>query len=246
MRPGAAVLGHRDGQCYELLGSWRRGAVGDHRLAEIAGACEHSGIFSREPNGSRGSFEDLSVGHGCFLAEHRRFVWESFGSRWVASFRVIAAKKRSDAGTVLSRSAAEKLARRAHGNDRRKSGDLFIDHVRRVAAMVEHDPDPNAVPAALLHDAVEKGSADWKQLRSAGASDRLVEIIEALTERHGESQRSYLSRCAADPVALRIKRADLLDKIVDRSAQLDKAAHSKRKATAQRRLRLLERLAASQ
>jgi hypothetical protein len=27
--------------------------------------------------------------------------------------------------------------------------------------MVEHDPDPYAVTAALLHDAVEKGSADW-------------------------------------------------------------------------------------
>jgi hypothetical protein len=112
--------------------------------------------------------------------------------------------------------------------------------------MVEHDPDPHAVTAALLHDAVEKGSADWGQLRSAGADDRLIEIIDALTERDGESQHTYLARCAGDPVAVRIKRADLLDKIIDRGEQLDPARRAKREARARRRLGLLERLVANQ
>jgi hypothetical protein len=40
----------------------------------------------------------------------------------------------------------------------------------------------------------------------------LMRIVEMLTERQGEDMRSYFARCAADPLALRIKRADLEDK----------------------------------
>jgi hypothetical protein len=97
--------------------------------------------------------------------------------------------------------------------------------VRRVATAVEGDPDPYAVTAALRHDAVEKGSSDWAQLKRPGAEadDRLVELVDALTERRGETVHAYLARCAADSVALRVKRADILDKILNRSEHLNEA-----------------------
>jgi hypothetical protein len=38
-----AMLGHRDGQRYELFGLGVEGAVGEHRLAEIAVAGKHAG-----------------------------------------------------------------------------------------------------------------------------------------------------------------------------------------------------------
>jgi (p)ppGpp synthase/HD superfamily hydrolase len=142
---------------------------------------------------------------------------------------------------VLARKAAERIAAQAHGQDRNKGGDLFIDHVRRVASMVEDDPDPYAVTAALLHDAVEKGSSTWKQLRLAGADDRLIDVVDALTERKGESDRTYLARCAADPLAYRIKRADLLDKL-NPSGRLDPSQQAKREMRARRRLKVLQHL----
>ena len=81
-----------------------------------------------------------------------------------------------------------------------------------VAAQMREDPDAYAVPAALLHDSVEQGSITWADLRDAGADDRLIELIDALTERIDEQEADYFARCAADPLALRIKRADICDK----------------------------------
>jgi hypothetical protein len=90
---------------------------------------------------------------------------------------------------------------------------LFIDHVRAVAARLRDDPDPYAVPAALLHDSIEKTPLSWDDLRAAGADSRLLAIVDALTERDGEPIAAYLARCAPDPLALRIKRYDLTDKL---------------------------------
>ena len=91
---------------------------------------------------------------------------------------------------------ADRLAQRAHGQERTKLGLLWIDHVRRVAARLESDPDPYVVPAALLHDTVERTTMQWADLRAAGADDRLILLVDVLTERDGEPERDYLSRCA--------------------------------------------------
>jgi (p)ppGpp synthase/HD superfamily hydrolase len=105
---------------------------------------------------------------------------------------------------VISAHDADALAQRVHGNDRNRSGVLYIDDVRRVAARFESDPDGYAVPTALLHDTVEKTEMDWDALRAAGADDRLIGLLDALTERDHESEQDYLIRSAADPLTLRI------------------------------------------
>ena len=69
---------------------------------------------------------------------------------------------------MITVNEADALAKRAHGNERTRSGSLFIDHVRRVAAGFGEDDDPYAVAAALLHDSVEKGSMGWSDLRGGG------------------------------------------------------------------------------
>ena len=139
---------------------------------------------------------------------------------------------------------AERLAQRAHGDDRTKAGLPFIDHVRRVAVQMSDDPDLNAVPAALLHDSVEKGSCGWADLRDAGADERLIEVIEALTERIGEPEATYRARCAADPLALRIKRADIRDQfaVLDHAGLTD-GRRNKLWNRAAHRLTVLESLA---
>ena len=142
---------------------------------------------------------------------------------------------------MISVIEADLLAQRAHGDDRTKAGLLFIDHVRRVAAQLIEDPDAYAVPAALLHDSVERGSVSWADLRDAGVDDRLLELIDALTERVGELEADYFARCAADPLALRIKRADILDKfdVLD-AAGLSDAHRAELWNRATRRLSVLE------
>ena len=145
---------------------------------------------------------------------------------------------------MITAAAADELAQRAHGEDRNDSGMRLIDHVRRVADRVKDDPDPYAVPAALLHDTVEKGGVSWEELRAAGADDRLIKLVDALTERPGEPERGYLARAADDPLALRLKRADIRDKL-DGSLGESLTEDQRRRIheRARRRLDLLERLA---
>jgi len=139
---------------------------------------------------------------------------------------------------------ADEVAARAHGADRNRAGLPFIDHVRRVASHFRGDPDPVVEPAALLHDTVEKGWMEWPDLRAAGADDRLIEIVDALTERDGEAVQDYLARCAAHPVALRIKRVDIADKLLQQDqADLDEDMRRDLRDRAHQRLALLEQLA---
>jgi (p)ppGpp synthase/HD superfamily hydrolase len=145
---------------------------------------------------------------------------------------------------VITAAEADALAQRAHGEERNHSGVRYIDHVRRVADGLKTDPDGYAVPAALLHDTVEKSDMSWDDLRAAGADDRLLEVIDALTEREGEPEYSYLARAADDPLALRIKRVDIADKLngplgESLSEEDRRRAHDR----ARRRLDLLEQLA---
>jgi hypothetical protein len=145
---------------------------------------------------------------------------------------------------VIDTIGADAFASAAHGVDRTRSGVLFIDHVRRVAARLRRDPDPYAVPAALLHDVVEKTRMDWSDLRAAGADMRMLEVIDALTERDGEPLETFFQRCVADPLALRIKRVDITDKLALLAEGLvwhDRVAEVR--SSAQQRLALLERFA---
>jgi (p)ppGpp synthase/HD superfamily hydrolase len=146
---------------------------------------------------------------------------------------------------MLTVEQAHTLAHRAHGSARTRLGGLFIDHVRRVAKRVEGDPDQHAVVAAWLHDSVEKGSLSWEELWEAGADRRLIEVVDALTERDDEDEEDYLARAAANPLALRIKRADILDKLDPANLfGLSNGSLAAIQARARQRLELLERLAA--
>ncbi len=84
----------------------------------------------------------------------------------------------------------------------------------------------------------------WSDLRAAGADEGLIEVVDALTQRDGELEQHYLDRCVADPLALRIKRADIADKLDPRSvATLDDHDRHLVQGRAHDRLTLLEQLA---
>jgi hypothetical protein len=148
---------------------------------------------------------------------------------------------------VISVADADELAQPAHGEDLNRSGVLFIDHVRSVATRMMDDPDPYAVPATLPHDAVEKACMSWDDLRAAGADDRLIDILDALTERPDESEESYFARVTSDQLSLRIKFADIADKLDLRARSiLSETDRQTLQRRAKRRLALLEQIAADQ
>jgi hypothetical protein len=113
----------------------------------------------------------------------------------------------------ISPQVADSLAARLLGGSRTRMGGLSISHARRVAARVRAKGEL-VFAVALLHDVIEKGRTTAEDLLVATGDARLVELVVILTRDEWESEEEYLSRCAADPIALQVKRADLEDKLV--------------------------------
>lgn len=65
--------------------------------------------------------------------------------------------------------------------------------------------------AAVLHDVVEDSSVTLGDLRAEGFPESVVDAVEALTKRQGESYEEFILRAAANAIARTVKPADLLD-----------------------------------
>ena len=102
---------------------------------------------------------------------------------------------------------AREIAMKAHGSTANsKTGDAYINHPAHVAAQVEGD---EAKAVGWLHDVVEDTSYTLEDLRAAGLSDEVVEAVDAMTRRSGETYFNYVRRATANPLARRVKEADL-------------------------------------
>ncbi len=102
---------------------------------------------------------------------------------------------------------ADALAEEAHAGQLDKAGHPYIDHPRAVAAMVaEHGAV--AVAAALLHDAVEDTDVTLDGLRADGFPDEVVDVVDAVTRRKGETYMDFVRRAARHPLGRVVKLAD--------------------------------------
>lgn len=102
---------------------------------------------------------------------------------------------------------AKALAYRVHAGQVDKAGRPYIEHVARVAAAVAGDPEAEAV--AWLHDVLEDFGfpARWATDFPRDTRDSVIR----LTRTSRESARDYYSLIATDPIALRVKLADIAD-----------------------------------
>jgi (p)ppGpp synthase/HD superfamily hydrolase len=108
---------------------------------------------------------------------------------------------------------ARSIAQQAHNGQTKKSGDLVIDHVTRVASKVEGREERIV---AWLHDVVEK-SPDWtlERLRQEGFDDQIVRAVDALTKRPGEDHAALVRRASTNRLAHVVKLADLADNLAE-------------------------------
>ncbi len=89
-------------------------------------------------------------------------------------------------------------------------GEPFILHPLRVMLGVEGDVER---VVAVLHDVVEDTVCTLDDLRQAGYPGTVVDALDLLTHRDGETYEAYIGRVAADPIARRVKLADLADNL---------------------------------
>lgn len=100
------------------------------------------------------------------------------------------------------------LARRAHEGQVDKAGMPYIDHPLRVMAGVTGEREQMV---AVLHDTVEDTWVTAEHLAEAGCPPEVIEAVLAISHRPGEPQADYLTRVAANPLALVVKHADIAD-----------------------------------
>lgn len=100
---------------------------------------------------------------------------------------------------------AIQIAALAHAGQVDKAGQPYILHPLRVMLRVQEE---NERMAAVLHDVVEDTSVSLNQLASEGFAPQVIEAVEALTKRPGETRLEAAARAARHSVARVVKLAD--------------------------------------
>ena len=103
---------------------------------------------------------------------------------------------------------AERIARKAHADQRDLDGQPYIDHVARVVSMVDGD---EAKAVAWLHDVLEDSPVTPEDLDAHGISLRVINAVRRLTRTAPREYAPYIDSLRAGQIAARVKVADLRD-----------------------------------
>jgi hypothetical protein len=102
------------------------------------------------------------------------------------------------------------LALLAHRGQRDKAGSPYLLHPLRVMLRFRSEPEQMA---AVLHDVVEDSPCTLQQLRAWGYPEEVVQAVDCLTRREGETYDQFIERILPHPLARRVKIADLEDNL---------------------------------
>ena len=100
------------------------------------------------------------------------------------------------------------IALQAHRGQVDKAGQPYICHPLRLMLQMETMEERMT---AVLHDTVEDSDVTIADLQSAGLSDEVVQAIELLTHQDGVDYYEYIAQIKANPLARKVKLADLRD-----------------------------------
>lgn len=111
---------------------------------------------------------------------------------------------------------ARNLAAKLHKDQTNQAGELYIDHLGAVAKFLVSrfkDATDAEIQAAWLHDAIENGGANEKELASAGIDPEAIDIIKQLTRPEESSYLEWIKELILNgsKSAIRVKLADNRD-----------------------------------
>jgi (p)ppGpp synthase/HD superfamily hydrolase len=102
------------------------------------------------------------------------------------------------------------LAALSHKTQVDKAGQPYIFHPLRMMLRFE---DEAAQIVAVLHDVVEDAGIGFDDLRGLGYSEEIISALDCVTRRDGETYEQFIERAAVNPLARRVKLADLDDNL---------------------------------
>lgn len=137
---------------------------------------------------------------------------------------------------------AIKLAEKAHQGQLDKGGQPYILHARRVMEKCETEAEKIT---AILHDVMEDTPYTLDDLREEGFSEEILEALLCLTRGEKEAYMVYMERVCKNPLAVRVKYADLEDNMdlrrIPEPTEQDFARQEKYKAAKMRIKKVLRR-----
>lgn len=102
------------------------------------------------------------------------------------------------------------IALEAHQGQLDKAGAPYVLHPLRVMLRLKSEP---ARIAAVLHDVVEDSNWTLEGLAREGFSAEVLAALECLTKQEGEAYEAFMERVKTNPLAMDVKKADLLDNL---------------------------------
>jgi hypothetical protein len=100
------------------------------------------------------------------------------------------------------------LAAQHHAGQKDKGGNPYILHPLRI--MLRASTEEERI-TALLHDIVEDTPLTLDDIKREGFDDKIVEAIDCLTRRQGETYDCFINRIKGNDLARRVKILDLED-----------------------------------
>jgi (p)ppGpp synthase/HD superfamily hydrolase len=102
------------------------------------------------------------------------------------------------------------IAAQAHEGQSDKAGAPYILHPLRV--MMKMTTEAERI-AAVLHDVIE--DTDWtiERLRLEGFHKEILDALDCLTKEDGEEYGEFIERVNPNPLAVKVKMADLEDNL---------------------------------
>lgn len=98
------------------------------------------------------------------------------------------------------------IAQKAHANQTDKAGDAYVNHPKHVASLVETEIEK---ATALLHDVLEDSGYSESDLLGLDIPKIVVDAVVTLTKKEGMAYEEYLIKVIENPIARKVKLADL-------------------------------------
>ena len=100
------------------------------------------------------------------------------------------------------------FAEECHRGQVDRNGVKYILHPMRVMRYMDSETEKIV---GVLHDVVEDTPITLQDLKQKGYSEEIVDAIDCLTKREGESYEDFIDRCKQNSIARKVKIADLED-----------------------------------
>ncbi len=100
------------------------------------------------------------------------------------------------------------LAVISHQGQKEKNGSPYILHPIRVMGRVRTETEKMV---AILHDVVEDTGVTLEDLREKGFPSEVIAGVDAVSRRPSESYEAFIERLKPNPIARRVKIADIED-----------------------------------